>query len=455
MHGPKPNRLAAARRHARRAVSFTLALLALAGCATGVRLARRSDAALRAGDPQSAWSDAYRALQKDGSNPRVRTSARAAAAAYTADWQQRLRAIAASGDTLAAAEAARGFAGFRADAAKFGIATPFDPEFEREWLAWRRTAATRHYATGLAAERQGDAKRAWLELLDSDSYVPGFRDLATRLPRVWREAENRVVVLPFAAGLGGEQLAHDQAEDLHAYLDAHLDPARVTFTRLLPMSVVWNEVTVADLGALTREDALRLARRVGATRVVWGRLGAPATDTRVDHWHEPLWRPIETRDDSGATVVRWQAERFEAVRRERRLELDVATEILDVDAPDPLAHTRDTRSATVRSVWAHGSWPGEADAYRLTPPEGREHAHDDADAREHAWHDTFGDWSVHALLEQAHAGETTVDDRAWARAASGHPAFTQRLPDTAVLARLALQPEWDVVLGQLLALDHR
>lgn len=446
------------------------ALLALAcagallqGCASGVKLARRSDEELRAGDPQRAWLDARMALQKDGGNPRVRASARAAAAALSDDWQQRLRAIAAGGDTLAAAEAARNFAEFRADAGRFGIVTTVDPAFEREWSAWRHTAAARHYAQGIAAEHEGDAKRAWLELHESDGYVADYRDLARRLPRVWAQAENRVVVVPFASGLGGATMAREAAETLHAYLEAHLDPDQFTFTRLLPMTAVWSRVTVEELGEMTREDALHLARQIGATRVVWGRLGAPEVETHVDHWREPLWRPVESQDDSGRRVVEWRPEPFEAVRRERRVQLDVGVEILDVDAPDPLARATDTRTAEARSVWARGPWPGDADAYRLRAPDrgrdggdrDRDGGNHDADEHERAWHDTFGDWSVRALLEQARSGDMHPDDALWQRASVEHPLFTQRLPETPVLVHIALAPEWDAVRDQLLALDRR
>ncbi len=436
----------------RRSIPWLVVVLLALGCASAGKLARRSDEALRAGDPDRAWRDARAALARHRHDPQARAAGFAAAAALEADWEHRLGTIAAAGDTLAAAEAARGLTAFRREAAGFDVAVTPGAGFETAWTRWRTTAAARHYAMGREAERAGDAKRAWLAYHEASGYVPGFRDLGRRMERVWAAAETRVAVAPFDARDVSPELARQAADALHDALAEHLDPDAFLFTRLVPASRVWSNVTVAELDGIDRTEALRIGQAVGAQRVVFGRIGTPRTDTQLDHWHEPLWRQVTVVGDSGRKVTRWESQSFEAVTRTRTVAFDVTIDVLDVATGASLGQVEDSPSVTARSVWTRGGLPGDAAAWRVCPPD---RPRDERQHLEEQWREAFGGWSVRRMLERARHGGGSPDVSAWRAACSGDPVFAMEPPPVPPMTMVALDHTWPDVLERLRDLDRR
>jgi hypothetical protein len=438
----------------RRPFAFVPVLVVLLGCASAGKLARRSDEALRSGDPDRAWREARAALARDHHDDRAQSAARAAATALEADWERRLGGIVATGDTLAAAEAARGLSDFRHDAAALGIGTSPDPAFEGALARWRRTAAARYVAVAREAERAGQLKRAWLALREAEDFAPGFGDVRRRMAQLWPEVETKVAVLPFDAA-GYPELARQGADALYHDLAGHLDPATFLFTRLVPPATVWSHVTVAELEQLERDDAVRIGRQLGARRVVWVHVGSPRIERQVDHWHQPLWRPVTVIDDGGQRTTRWESQPFEAVTCTHTLAFDLSTEVLDVDLDSTLARSDDSPTVTVRTVWSAWSAPGDVALWRLMPPEAARREPEAASRLQAAWQEQFGDWSVRRLLERSRRGGPMADASAWRRAAGGDVLFTDATPPAAPLAAAALAHVWQPIWEQLRDLDRK
>jgi hypothetical protein len=88
----------------------------------------------------------------------------------------------------------------------------------------------------------------------------------------------RVVVVPFRGGSDmGLQLARTWREDLASAL---VEQAR--YTRIVQGTAVERALSVAQSGRVSREEALRLGRKVGAERVVWGAIGDIESKTRME-----------------------------------------------------------------------------------------------------------------------------------------------------------------------------
>ena len=56
---------------------------------------------------------------------------------------------------------------------------------------------------------------------------------------------------------------------------------------------------VSDLDGLTRDQAVRLARKAGAERVVWGSIGRVHSNTRIDWFRDTVARRVVVRDADG------------------------------------------------------------------------------------------------------------------------------------------------------------
>src|SRR4249920_259428 len=95
-----------------------IAIPLAAGCAGPTKLAERSEGKLAEGQMWRAWTLATQALDKAPGNPRAVAAAENAAAAIAADWQRRVRALAAV-DSIAAAEQVLDFVTFRGNAARY------------------------------------------------------------------------------------------------------------------------------------------------------------------------------------------------------------------------------------------------------------------------------------------------------------------------------------------------
>jgi hypothetical protein len=432
-----------------------LALLALS-CAAPSELARRGEVALNEGDPQRAFDLAAKALDRQPGNARARATAAAAAQALTADWQKRIRAVAAA-DSVVAAEQVLELAAFRARAAAYAPAAP-DSGWALEERTLRGTAARIHYGRGGAALEAERPKAAVAEFAEVERFVPGYADVARLAQRASGRALTRVAFLPLRGSSSKAALGREVADAWRDAVARRLVDRRVRFTRVVSREEVERAMTVAELGRLSREEAVRIGRQVGARLVVWGMLGGVESDTRADRYDDYVQRRVTEKDEQGRDVVRWMDIPIDVVSRQRTVRVEVEYEVIAVDGEVVVAGQAVRRAMTAHTLWVAHAPEGDLDAYALLSDQLRQREPERANRVETRW--------------KAVAGERTSvkDVLRGVRGAQGRPAYRRELlprfypdvrgpvflddlPPADDLAYAALIHTWEPLLDDLLRLD--
>ncbi len=432
-----------------------LALLALS-CAGPSQLARRGDAALAEGDAQRAFDLAAKALDKQPGNVRARAIAEAAAREIADDWQRRIRAVAAA-DTLVAAEQAVEFAAFRARAARYTTAA-VDSTWARDERALRHAAARIHYDRGTAALDAGRPKAAVDAFAGVERFVPGYADVARLAQRASDRALTRVAILPLRGTSSQAALGRQVADAWRSAIARRLDERRARFTRVVPAVEIERTMTLDELGRLSREEAIRIGRRLGARRVVWGMLGGSETDTRTDRFDDVVLQRVKEKDEQGHEVERWVDVPMDVVARERTVTVEVEYELISTDEEVTIAREPVRRSLTARTLWtalAPGLDPG---AYALVSDPVRKGDPERARRVETRWKAVAGERT--ALRDVLQGVKSARGRPSYRRdllprfypGASG-PVFLDDLPPAEDLAYAALIHAWEPLLDELVRTD--
>jgi hypothetical protein len=253
-------------------------------------------------------------------------------------------------------------------------------------------------------------------------------------------------------------MGRDLAEHFHEQLARRMDAKEFRFTRLVPPSEAYERMTVSQLGRLTREDAVSLARDLGVHRVVWGSLGGLRSDTRTDRWTDAIWRRMKERDAEGETSDRWVEVPFEVIARERDVDVDIELEVISADEETTLAREAGTRSLTTRTLWTSTLPVGNTGDYALMPPAFRSSDSDGAKRIERRWKAVVGQkLSVKQVLERSRKERKRTRYRreylpSFYPGTTG-PVFLNDLPPAEDLAFAALVHEWRVLHEALKRLD--
>src|SRR5262249_33259604 len=262
-----------------RVAPAALALVFVFGCAGSSKLARQSELKLASGENGRAWRLATRALDKDPGNARARAAAAAAGNAMAREWEQRIHKIAQS-DSIAAAEQVLQLCDFRLGAVKYaGISV--SPSWAQEERAYRQAAARTNYKRGMSDLAARRPKRAWLQFSEAERFDSDYRDLATLLDKTYEKAVARVAFVPLAAGPGNASRGRDVAAAGRDEMARKLVAPDAHFTRVLGSAAVEQQMQVTQLGRMSRDDAIRLGRKSGAQRVVWGSIGNVESQTKL------------------------------------------------------------------------------------------------------------------------------------------------------------------------------
>lgn len=439
--------------------AWLLGVALLLSCASADQLAKRSEGELAAGQAERAYQTAVVALKHKPGNPAAIAALEHSGAVLEADAKRRIRALAES-DTLIAARRALELAAFRREVARLGGALPQDPAFASDERAILEGAAAGMYSAADDAMHAGQPRTAWRRFVEARAFRPGFRDVEARVGEAYRLAEVRLAILPFEdetglAGLGEAVRRHVVGE-----VERHLRPDQLTFTHVLSQGELDRSMTVSEQQHMTRERAIALGRRIGAARVVWGRLSGLHTDGNTDHYHETIFRRDEFRDSTGATAVRFAEIDFEAIRRERSVDVSVATEIIDVDDESAVTQQAQAFHAAARTVYTRYQPDGECGRYTLYPPEIKAHDAPRAARLEREWHDTFGSCALPALLERSKSDHDRIAWRSEYRDlfyadTFQQPVFMDAMPTDADLAVIALSELWRPVLEQVKEQDQK
>lgn len=439
----------------RRIAPAALAVLAVLGCAGSARLAEKSEQMNATGQHGRAWELAIRALDKDPGNARARAAAATSGNAMARDWEQRIHVLALS-DSLAAAEQVLELASFRVHASRYAAIT-VSGEWAREEQALRHSAARTNYQRGVADLASKRPKRAYLRLADAQRFVPDYRDATRLADKAYEKAVTHVVVLPFSAASGNATLGREVAAEWRDGLARRLEPPDATFTRILGSAEVEQQMSVAQLGRLSREDALAIGRKAGAERVVWGSIGGVDSRTSLHLFTEVIARRVTVKGPDGQNVTRWVDVPIEVIARQRTVTAEVDYEVIATRGGGTLAHQRAPRTTSARVVWTSFTPEGDLSAYALVSELVRSAHPERAKAVETRWKETCGErTTLREVLEARRTSRSTgryerdVLPRIVAGAAF---VFLQELPPAEDLAFAALAGGWQPLHADLLRLD--
>lgn len=435
--------------------ALLLAVPLAVGCAGPNKLAERSESKLAQGDLWRSWTLATQALDKAPGNPRAQAAASAAAAAISQDWQRRIDGLAAV-DSMAAADQVLQFVSFRAKAARY-TTVEVPPGWQRGEKALLQGAAQAHYASGVEDLASHRPKRAYGEFNDAERYVPGYRDAARLADTALQKAITRVAFLPLRSASGDADLGRQVAASWTGDVVEHLSPPGSHFSRILPEEDVERVLRVSDLGRITREDAIRIGRRAGADRVVWGTIGKVSSKSSIHFFSDRVAHRIVGRDDKGERTTRWTEVPLDVVSRVRTVNVDLEYEVIATRGGATLARQHDTRTMKARVVWTAYSPEGSPDSYSLVSDETRSAHPDRAKQIEAKWAAAVGDGTTLAQVLEARRSSTrqSRDPRQAVGRFIAGAAFVmmEDLPSTDELEFGALAGGWKSVYHDLLQLD--
>ena len=382
----------------RREWTTMLAATLLLSCASTEQLTRRSQKELSEGQAEKAYQTAIVALKHKPENREALGALVAAATEIQSRREDRVRALAVS-DTVAAAASALDLRSFRAEVLRHGGHLPDDPAYNAEERAILMGAAARQYRAGAAAAQAGDDKEAYRRYSEASSYWSGYQDVDARARKAFQDAHVRLAILPFDDEMDVPGLADQVRQQMAAEVVQRLRPDQLTFTEIIPPAEVDRRMTVEEQRHMTSDRAVAIARRIGAARVVWGRIYGAHFETNTDRYVGSVYRREEYSDTSHRTVTRYVEVGFEAVRRQRDVTVRVSSEVLDATQGDPVTQRDRTLEATARTVYTSYRPDGDCDHYCLVPPDMKQHDSDRASRIESGWHDMFGSWTVPAFLQ--------------------------------------------------------
>ncbi|HEX7078284.1 MAG TPA: hypothetical protein VF363_07680 [Candidatus Eisenbacteria bacterium] len=437
-------------------IRVAIATALLAGCAGPSKWTEKSEEKLAGGDAWRAWQLATRALDKEPGNPRARAAATAAGTSIVQEYQRKIRAL-AEVDSMNAAEQVLELADFRENAAHYAT-IPVGEGWPAEEQALRRMAVQVHYRRALEAAKSDRPKKACAEFSEAERFDAGYRDVARRAERALEEATTRVAVVPFrAAGSSDPTLGVQVAQAWRTQLGQSLTPPAAQFTRVMDDDAIDRTMTVSQLDGISRDEAIRLARKAGAERVVWGSIGGVQSSTKLNVFQDTVARKVTDTDEHGHESTRWVDVPIQVVARVRDVTVGVDYEVIATGSGASLARRHFDRSTSARVVWTSYKPEGDPSSYSLVSETTRSSNPDRAKQVESRWRSVCGDATTLAQVLQARrtAGSSAHYDRqALGRFMSGAAfVFLEDLPPASDLALTALSQGYGPVRDDLLRLD--
>jgi hypothetical protein len=436
-------------------VALLIAVSLAAGCAGSAKLSQKSEEKLASGDAWKAWQLATRALDKEPGNPRAQAAATKAGTAIVQDWQRKIRAYAELDSAKAAAEVLA-MTDFRGEAARY-TTIPMGESWAAEERTLRRAGARIHYNLGVEAEGAGRPKKACTEFSEARNYVSDYRDVVKREDRAASDAMTRVAVMPFRAMSDDRSFGAELAQAWQDDLVENLAPPTTQFTRIVSGDALRRSMTLADLDDVSREQAIRMARKAGAERVVWGSVGNVKSTTKLHLFQDNVWRRVVERGPNGTEVVRWVEVPIQVVSRVRDVKVGMDYEVIDTRSGTSLVHRHLDRSGSARVVWTSDRFDGDPSSYVLVSDSFRSTHPDRAKEIETRWSDACGAGTtlVQVLEARRNAGSSGRYARqALPRFAAGAAfVFMEDLPPADDLALAALTQSSRSVRDDLVNMD--
>ena len=256
-------------------------------------------------------------------------------------------------------------------------------------------------------------------------------------------------------GAGG--FGREVSERWRDALAQEMAPPNARFTRILGADAVTSRMSVSQLGRLSRDEAVKLGRKSGAQRVVWGSLGAVRSETSLHFFRDVVSRRIVQKGEDGQSVVRWVDVPIEVVARVRDVTVDVDYEVISTLDGTSLAHDRTPRSSRARVVWTSYVPEGELTHYALVSETVRSANPTRAKDVETRWKAVCGEGTTLQQVLSARRetrGEAAYERGVLPRFVQGAAfVFLQELPPAQDLAMAALASGWRPLHRELARLD--
>lgn len=441
-----------------RLLLLSCAAFLLASCAGPAKLARQSDEALAKGDLRKAYDRALRAVEKDPQNAAARSAYDAASRRVADDFKGRVRALAAA-DSLGAADLALEFRGFRGSVAAHGTALAPDDTYESDEARILGAAARTHYRYGRASFSSKRPKEAWREFELCRRY-DGWNDFERLQSKAYEAAVTRVAVFPFEDGVRVPGLSQEVAAQIDRELARR--GGEMHFTEIVAPEKVTGTMTVAQANGMSRDAAIALGRKIGADRIVVGRFGGMRSNNDLKDMTLPIYRRIEAKDETGATVTRWDEATLRVVTREREVTVNWGFDVLDTRTGAVVEHRDVPTNTAARVVWTDFKPVGDCDHYALLPPDVRRTDSARAKQVDGQWDERLGSWKLAELLKRAQGDRSSrtrwsKDYRREFRGVDSRrrPVWLAELPGEDDLAFVALDDAWRPVFASLKDLDAK
>src|SRR5262249_13636645 len=177
------------------------------------------------------------------------------------------------------------------------------PTWPAEEQAYRRSAANGYYSEARQALTAHRPKVAYDRFLACQRFLPAYRDAAKQADNALTQATTRVAVMPFAYPAADASVGREVGEQWRDAIAEGLAPPRSRFTRVLGSDAVEGQMTVAQLGRLSREDAVRIGRKIGAQRVVRGTVGPATSETHMQIFRDVIARRVVEKSSDGRTTT--------------------------------------------------------------------------------------------------------------------------------------------------------
>ena len=237
--------------------------------------------------------------------------------------------------------------------------------------------------------KSGRPKKAYGRYSDTMRFMSNYRDVATRADAALEQAQTQVAIVPLRSSTGNRQMGRDVAAAWNGALVEKLAGGE-TFTHILPAEDVERQLRLSDLGRTSRADAIRIGKKAGADRVVWGSIGAVQAKNSVEFFTHNVWHHVPARDESGRTVMRWVEVPFPVVARTRTVQADLAYEVISTRGGTTLARESGPRTLEARALWTAFVPEGAADTYMLVSEEIRRSDPDRCRQIEAEWANVVG-----------------------------------------------------------------
>ncbi|MBI5837671.1 MAG: hypothetical protein HZB25_10535 [Candidatus Eisenbacteria bacterium] len=445
------------RRSAFRVALLMVCLLGLA-CASPEKLTRQSEEALAGGDANTAYEKARKALDKEPAGERAHQAMTAAAAKLMEGWRREITTL-ASADTLSAGLRCRDLDAFRRELSEYRVSLPTDNDFARDERAIRGGAADIYYRRGTAELADRRPRKAYDDFLVARDIFPGFRDVESLIRQAYNNAVSHVALLPFANETDVRGLSMEISDRVYGEVVRRITQKDFRFTVLIDREQVYQQVPVSSLSHLSREEAVRIGRKLGADVVICGRFHSVDATTNNDSFRQPVARHETFRDESGATSDRFVEDLMEVLLRHRTVSVGCDVEALDTGDGAILERDASTARAEARTIYTQYVPRDDVDSYALYAPELKKTEPEKARTIEKNWKEKVGTWKLPELLTHA---KKEQERSAWKPAfrsefyseTRNHPVFLGDLPPVGDLAFIALDDTWQPVLSMLRSLER-